>query len=280
MPDRVEADAVREIAQALYASGAPALLGGKELGWGTFMVPGEGLVTHDETDRLPDPARPTGTIQVYDPESFMLALAQRQDGIRPSVAYADDGAKTLTAILNDDKGDAAGWRDYRVEMVQRRTPEWVAWLAFDGKYLPQEEFAEMLEERARQVVEPDAATMLEIAQTLQGTLKADWSAGHRLQSGARQLKWSETISASGGESGTLEPPASFVVRLPLFQGDGTNTTDVRIMFRFRIGPPFKLGYKIPDADFLEREAFDASVAMVREATGAPTIILGPAPHVS
>lgn len=277
MANETEAEAVARIAADAAAARQTPLLGGPERGWGTFYIPDHGCFTVDETNRLPVPVRPQGRVEVYTAESFMAVLEQRKLAGRPNTAYADDDRKWLTAILNDDTGDTAGWRDYQVALVLRRTPEWAAWLDTHHNEVPhgQEAFAELLEDRASQVIDPDPATMIEIAQTLQGTMKVDWAAGGRLQDGSRQLRWTETVDARAGQTGELPIPPRFVIKLPLFRG-GPDVM-VTVALRFRIGPPLKFLYKVLDWERLEREAFEAAVDQVRQTAGAPTIIIGPAP---
>jgi uncharacterized protein YfdQ (DUF2303 family) len=275
MANETEAEAVARIATDASAARQTPALGGPEQGWGTYYIPGAGFLTADETQRLPVPPRPQGRVEVYTAESFMAVLEQRKLNGRPSTAYADDDRKWLTAILNDDSGDTAGWRDYQVALVQRRTPEWQAWLDRNEQLHGQESFAELLEDRASQVIDPDPATMIEIAQTLQGTMKVDWAAGGRLQDGSRQLRWTETVDARAGQTGELAIPPSFMIKLPLFRG-GPDAL-VTVALRFRIGPPLKFLYKVLDVDRLEREAFEEAVDQVRQTAGAPTIIIGPAP---
>jgi hypothetical protein len=250
------------------------------------------LQTVDLRYALPEPPRSKGTITVFDAESFHAAVKQRMAS-HEVPAYADDQRLTLTAVLNDDehlhevpttadeKGGhtLTGWRDYRVVLALRPTMEWANWKSHDGAAFPQAHFAEFIEDMATMIVEPEPATMLEIAQTLQGTLKASWSAGHRLSNGARQLTWSETVNASAGDSGKLEIPASFLIACQLFRGGPV--VQVRAMFRFRIGPPLTLHYKLLEVDRLEREAFQAVLGEVKGAEGHHvTVLQGPAPEVT
>lgn len=73
------------------------------------------------------PARPKGVVLVNDADSFARAVTQRTLGGVTPVLYADESTMDLVAVLNDDHGDEPGWRDYRVVLKLRPTPEWERW---------------------------------------------------------------------------------------------------------------------------------------------------------
>jgi uncharacterized protein YfdQ (DUF2303 family) len=274
MAELTEAEAVAKVVDLTQA--------GKQLldtdtGHVWFLVPdGYGVQEIDHSQHLARPALPSGTVSVHDAASFLAAIADRTLPDVAPVVYADEQNSALVAILDDDHAATPGWRRYRVSLSLRRTPEWAAWKQHSGNNLPQAEFAEFIEERVADIIDPAGAVMLELAQSIEGTASADFSAGHRLQNGARQVMWKETVKATGG-SGAIEIPPKFTIAVsPFF---GAVPVDVDALLRFRInGGHLMLSYKLVDPAKVEREVFSTIVNEVAAARGADLPILrGPAP---
>lgn len=266
MADSTEAIDIATLARA----GMKVLEGGT--GWGTFVVPdGYSLATVDET---PGGRRSQGSIAVHDATSFLDAVhARRLSTVAPGI-YADEEAKDLVAVLDDDLGDTPGRRAYRVSLALRATPEWAAWKSRSGRNQEQEDFAEFIEEHIGDITDPPGAVMLELAQSIEGTAQADFAAGHRLQSGARQVMWKETVKAG---SGAIEIPPKFTIAVsPFF---GAVPVDVDALLRFRInGGHLLLSYKLVDPDKVERDVFATIVNAVESSGAISTVVRGPAPQ--
>ena len=127
---------------------------------------------------------------------------------------------------------------HRIHLALVESIEWQAWRTHNGKQMPQEAFAEFLENRAGEIVQPSAAQILEVASSMHATRTATFGRGQRLQNGDVQFTWREETTARAGDAGTVEIPAEFVVELQPWQLD--ETVRLRALFRYRISPEGKL----------------------------------------
>ncbi|TMU98069.1 DUF2303 family protein [Streptomyces sp. DASNCL29] len=245
-------DNANTIANLALRSAPPVAL---ELGKVHAFHTSGGVHTVDLTgDKHRDtPARKTGTTTVRDAESFLTYWGKHHDDA--TEVYADGDRLTITAILDAHQTDAARWGQHRLHLALRTTDAWQQWAANDGKLLGQEQFAEFIEDHLPELLEPAAATMLEIAQSIQATTKAEFQSGTRLQSGERQLKYVEDTRASAGRKGELTIPETFIVGLVPFEGSEGYKVTARL--RYRIGDgQLRIGYKLDRPDEVRRTAFD------------------------
>jgi uncharacterized protein YfdQ (DUF2303 family) len=212
------------------------------------------------------PDRKHGTTTVRDFTSFTTYWEKHADD--NSEVYADAERLTVTAVLDAHTADTARWSGHRLALHLRETDAWKQWLALDGKLMTQEPFAEFLEDHLPELLEPSAADMLEIAQSIQGTTKADFQSGTRLATGQRQLAYVETTTAKAGSKGQLTIPETFVVGLIPFEGSEGYKLTARL--RYRIGQDgLRLGYKLERPGDTRRQAFADVVKAIGEQIDQP-----------
>lgn len=236
----------------------------------------------DTEDLAAMPRRPRGTVAVHDAASFLKAVETRLDeGV---TVYADEENMALVAILNDDRTGVAGWRDHRVNLSLRRTDEWSHWLE-NGGLRPQEAFATAIEAGIAEIVDPPAATMLELAQSFQATVGVKFAQAGLLDSGARQFTFSEDVAARAGKGGTLEIPGEFKIGVKPFYGSAAYEVVARLRYRLREGE-LTIGYDLVKPKEVERAAFRGIVETVTAgietaAPNAPVLNgVAPAPTVA
>jgi uncharacterized protein YfdQ (DUF2303 family) len=234
----------------------------------------ERIDTTDLERLLAAPRRARGMVVLHEPVDF-ATYVQRLENDATTV-WADDTTLHVTALFNDHTPDGAGWRDHTAVLEIRRDPDWQAWLTRDGHLDGQTEFAEHLEDQARVIVEPDAATMLEVATSFHARRAASFSRASRLDSGDVQLAWSEETTASAGASGRLEVPRQFTLRLAPFVGVPPVEVVARLRYRLRDGR-LSIGYKLDRPDLAERNAFVDIRAGIANAITA-SVVAGTAPR--
>lgn len=269
-----EADAVARLARNPYV--APVEFEGR---YGVALPPGWTFDTYDEERDLDRPRRPSGVVAVYDAASFVAAVERRTlSTVRSPVVYVDEDTLALVAVLNDDAADEAGWRDYRVSLALRPTPEWTHWAKLDGKLVDQETFAEHVEDGVNELREPSPAIMLEVAQSIHGAVSAQIKSAHRLASGMVQFRYEEEGSASAGSDGSLAIPESLVLAVRPFVGSPAYEVSARFRYRLPRGGSAQLGYKLDRPHEVKRAAFRDVVEAVRSALDESALLLaGPAP---
>jgi uncharacterized protein YfdQ (DUF2303 family) len=220
-----------------------------------FVVSGEGwgiLPNGREIQwghRLDEPAGTRGgTRTVREPDSLVRLVKRLQTEATTLWASREDG--TVEALFDDDpvQGDDApprpGWRGDRAVLELQLNEDWVAWTRGDGMLYSQRSFGEFIEEQAHTVVEPDSATMLEVATTLTAKRTLDFSSRTRLDNGDVEFKFAEETAMKAGRGATsIEIPSTFMVRTPVWVG----TPPVELRARLRVRPDgdgVKLGYKL------------------------------------
>lgn len=214
------------------------------------------------------PARKRGTTVVRDASSF--GEFWDKHATDNSEVYADADKLTVTAVLNADASDTAGWADHRLVLSLRETEAWTAWAAGDGKLLAQETFAEFIEDHLPEILEPAAAEMLEIAQSIQATTSADFQSGTRLATGERQFKFVESTTAKAGQRGDLTIPETFTIGLIPFEGSDGYKLTARLRYRIADGN-LRIGYKLDRPQDVRKKAFDDVVATIDERIERPIL---------
>lgn len=237
-------------------------------------------VVTDAEQFQPNPRRARGDVVLDQTESFVTYVNRfAGDG---TIAYVDVERPAVHAHLNDHmpvEGDTEvpGWADWRATLAWRTTLAWQHWTKHDRQMLSQETFAEHIEEGLRSIVTPDAATLLEIAQTFKAEVSAQVAQARRLQSGEVQFTWNESIDARAGRDGMLTIPDRIELVLAPFEGAERITVEARLRFRLSGGSDRKLtiGYLLDNPQQILRDAVDREVAALRaQLHPAVTVVYG------
>lgn len=212
--------------------------------------------------------RKTGTTVVRDAASFLTYYAKHKDDA--SEVYSDVEKLSVTAVLDAHSADEPGFGEHRLTLALRRTKAWQEWLALDGQLVDQDRFANFLEDQLPYLENPDAATMLEIAQSIKATTKAEFQSSSRLQSGERRFVFTEDTTAKAGSKGDLQIPETFVIAVPPFEGASPYRMNAR--FKYRLGGGhLHLGFKLEQPEERAKAAFADVLAAIAEGIDTPVL---------
>jgi uncharacterized protein YfdQ (DUF2303 family) len=220
------------------------------------------------------PKRAKGTVAPQTVDDFARYVTRHDDTDRTTI-WVDADGRAVTAVLNDHAGTTsdAGWGDHRAQLRLKLTPEWQRWASHDAAYLDQEAFAEHIELGLPEIVQPDAADMLEVAQHIEGTKSAEFKGGHRLQSGAVAIEYVETVAARAGAKGDLEIPARFKLAIAPFLGE--QPVELWARFRYRIrGDKLVLGYLLERPEDVIRQSVDDIAQRLVATFGEQRVFVG------
>ncbi len=227
-----------------------------------------GYVIHDIEHMQNFPARATAVFTAHDAESFAAYVNRFQ--IPETVVFCDADARSFTAIVdyhavpipaNGERGTPM-WCAHRAVFAPKLSIEWARWSGIDGKALPQREFARFIAENRIDIVAPDAATILEIAEALSVTRKTEFRSGVSLRDGTQRLTYAETDEVSGARTGEMTVPETFRIRAPVFfRGEAS---EIDVFFRYRIAEG-KLSFLVDmhRREHVEFAAFECESAAVR-----------------
>jgi uncharacterized protein YfdQ (DUF2303 family) len=180
----------------------------------------------------PAPRRVRSDVTVTDTASWLAYYAKHKTA--GSEVFGDVATSTVTAVLNAPESPTApAWGDHRLSLKLEHSPAWEAWTKRNGALLTQTAFAEHIEDRTPDLVDPDAATMLEVAQSIRATTGVKFESGVRLHDGQRRFTYAETVESKAGQRGELSVPTMLSLRLQVWRGVPI-AVDVTARFRFRI----------------------------------------------
>jgi uncharacterized protein YfdQ (DUF2303 family) len=222
----------------------------------------------------PTPSRKRGTMVVKDVASLLAYCddqATANGAASTGYLYADPDKRSITAVFNDHKGAAAGWRDHRAEFKAEFTPEFDNWLRNNKQPKDQSAFAEFIEDNMADLAGSDAQVLLDVATTLQAKTDINFSSAKRLQNGQVQLQYVETINATAGAAGALEIPKEFTLGLRIFKNGEGYKLKARLKYRLNAGG-VKFCYELDRPERSVEDAFAGYVAQVRETSGYRVLV--------
>lgn len=234
------------------------------------VVPLGNTVYHENREF---PTRREGAVTVDDAGSFIEYFQRFCD--EDSMIFAKQDSGVVKAILDyHGAGEKQPrWKKHTVTLTLRKTEEWAAWMQQSGVKMSQAEFAEFIEDHIPEFSNPDAASMLEIATTMQASSGATMESAIRLSNGAIKFAWNETVSGKFG-SGQTECPEKFTCRMAVYQGMGARQIECRLRYRLSAGK-LTMWFDILRSSAIEREAFSSAISEIKQATGQ-TVLMGAA----
>ena len=263
----VMADALAN-AQALVAMAGAASQSEEILGSHHLVLPA-GYTHRDITQAVmaaqPAPHRKAAEVQLHDLDSLRVMLADQLAAERGYV-YADIDTRRITAVFNDHRGTAAGWRDHRAYFEATYTPEFKLWLTNNRQPKSQTEFAEFIEDNFADITEPAAQQLLDVATTIQAKTDISFSSAKRLQDGQTQLGYTETIDARAGANGALQIPKEFAIGVRIFRNGAGYKLRARLKYRLGAGA-VKFWYELDRPERAIEDAFAQYVATLVESSG-------------
>lgn len=184
---------------------------------------------------LDDAPRQTGTIGAESLESLVDYVARHSE--KASAIFASANNHNITGVMDwhSDDLDYGGFGRHQASLPLQFSEQWKAWAKINGQNLQQKSLAEFIEEYLGDIVEPDAAAVLEAVLTLSGKKSVNYKNATRLANGDVSLVWEETTESKAGQTGDLKVPSELKLRLPVYAGCEEETTfEIRTMFRYNI----------------------------------------------
>lgn len=229
------------------------------------------------------PERKRGTARLLDADSFAAYFLKHHEADQSDI-YADpDPARpTVVGVLNGfgerqddaDVDPTLGFGDHRVQLVFRHTPAWQRWIALNDKLVNQVQFALHLEASLPDIVTPEGAQLLELAQSFQAKTKVAFESAHDIGSGQRQLVYREETTASAGTRGDITIPREFVIGIAPYEGSPPYRLTARLRYQIREGQ-LSIGYALDRPEDVLRAAFDDVLARVQSETGRIALLGSP-----
>lgn len=227
-----------------------------------------------DTDKYRDhPRRKTGGFVVTRPDAF--AAYMEKHSREESEIWADQERASVVAVINAHTSsgttETAGFGDHRLTLKLVKSPEWLRWTSADRKPMNQSTFAELVEDRLVDIVQPVAADMLELAQTFEAKNDVRFASAVSLSSGERQLTYKEDLEAKAGRQGQLVVPTTFTIAVRPFLGFEAWKVEARFRYQIRDGS-LTISYALTRPEDVIQAAFDEVVAKIDEICDAPVYV--------
>jgi hypothetical protein len=191
------------------------------------------------------------------------------DAYRPrrsrALCIADEAQGTVRLIFDAQPNE---WGTVYADLKLVGSSESMRWAKASGTYMAQQDFAEFCELNLETFSSPDAATILEIAQTFNAKSTVDFSSAVRLSSGAIKLKREEQINATAGERADISIPEVLTVAMPLFKYGKAYAVKARLRYRI-VDSAVKLSVLLVDPEMAIEHAFKEVVDEVSNLLGMP-----------
>ncbi len=240
-----------------------------------FAVIPEGYKVHSleslqYTDYAEAPHRKKGNVELQDPKSFIEYWNLFHD--EDSRIFGGLDHLWIKAVLDYHRvGEKPPrWGQHTVTLRVKPSDEWNIWFGQNGKKREQVDFAEFIEDNTPDIIDPSAATMLEVARTLSAKNNVEFSSGIRLDNGQVKLTYTEEIKGSYG-TGDVEVPERFTIRIPVF--NGTAPVEIVARLRYRLnGGRIAFWYDLLRPTAILRAGFQKVVEQVEQATKSVVLI--------
>lgn len=204
-----------------------------ETGGKPFVVVETGKMEFKDVESFAaSPTRVRQNVTMSDRESFIRYVNDFKDTSSRIFARFSDTGGSFRAVLDYHNDPVTPrWGDHVAIYACPTTPEWDLWIANNAKTLTQDQFSEFVEKMRLSFKEPDVATMLEIARTLEASQTGKFESHINPTNGNRSLIYKDETNAVAGPSKTSIPSIITLLLQPFRRG---SMYQVEAGLRYRI----------------------------------------------
>jgi uncharacterized protein YfdQ (DUF2303 family) len=271
MPDMTAAAIIRDLAHA--GQETQVLEPGEIYSW---LGPNGHIQLVDLTDDkyLSEPRRKKGTVHVTDVPSFAIYYQKHKTNGQSEI-YANLKQYQVTGVLNAHAVNSASWQDHKIRLQLELTEPWQAWAGMNNVYVPQDQFANFVEDHLSDIAPGDvsAARLKELCEKFTATITAQFSSGTRARDGQTHFQYIESVD---GKSGTAAIPDGFKLGIRPFDDSAHMIIGARIRYRIAERKQLRLAYVLDEPAKIVRDAMLGIIAKIKDTTG-DDVLLGIAP---
>lgn len=211
------------------------------------------------------PARIKQSVTMHDRDSF-IAYVNRFKSTATQIfaepGFLAGGQAKIQAVLDYHEPERADHGQHVASYLPRYSEQWGRWQKACAGLFKQAQFAEFVEEVRADIVDPDAARLLDIVRTFKASKRVEFDSVVYQPNGDVKLGYEERTEQKGS-SGSL--PETMTLGIPIyFRGTGYK---VPVFVRYRVeSGAVHFGLKIDRADVIEDAAFGELTSAVKEAT--------------
>lgn len=232
-----------------------------------YLVPdGQGGLRVVDTDAYGQVPRHREAKRLVTDAASFVAYVNRHKGAGTEI-YAHTNTSSVVAVIDSheaiDDGVFAGWQKHKLSLVLEKSKAWLAWENADGKLVDQQTFADFLDDRYLDVIDPAPAVLIDIARTFQAKTSVNFESGFREGSGDVTLNYVEDTKAKAGQKGDIEIPSR--IQLALRPYVGGPVYSIWANFRYRLnGGNVVLGFRLERPENILEAAFADIVTEIRD----------------
>ncbi|MEN6535693.1 MAG: DUF2303 family protein [Bryobacteraceae bacterium] len=182
--------------------------------------------------------------------------------------FADMMGNSITGLIDYHQEDQkAANVAHAVTMALPFSEEWKLWTGIDGKLMGQLEFARFLEENHPDIVQPNAAELIEIARDLHGARNIRLTKAVRTESDNESFTLDDDTTLASNKSGQkVEIPRQFTLSIPVYFGE--SAIDMTAFLRWKLDQQegMKLGIKMWRPEHVRQAMFKQIVTGAAERT--------------
>jgi uncharacterized protein YfdQ (DUF2303 family) len=191
---------------------------------------------HDLEKYAKTPSRLRQTATFSDTESFVHYVNDFKDsGTRIFALFGDKGGQFDAVLDYHETPMDPRWCDHVAIYSCPTTPEWDKWMKLNNAFMVQADFSDFVEDQRTAFSDPNAATMLEIARTLEASQTGKFESSINPSNGNKTLVYKDEVNASAGGSARIPIPSVITVRLQPFRRGAVYQLEARLLFRIRDG---------------------------------------------
>ena len=179
--------------------------------------------------------------------------------------FADKDERRFRAVLDyhidgDNGGHVPNWADHQADYPCPLSREWQAWSAHDNEKMNQLRFAEFLEDRAKDIVKPSGAELLDIALKFSVTRKSVFGSAIRLSSGEVDFQFSD----QNEKKSSVQVPEEFTIGIAPFHNGDAYEVKARLRYRINEGQ-LTVWYQLIEPEKVMEDAFSGVCKEIAEA---------------
>lgn len=252
---------------AAFLAGAHSTLRVETIEGVPYLLDPVSAMSRSLEDLLPAPKRQKTTRTLYSLEDFIEYLRRFKLGETSVYVLPEGNSYVITAEIDHRGPESTAWHDHKVRFALQFSEPFTRWRESNKRRLDQEAFADLLEERARDIVDPVAAEILEIAQSLHVTRNLSVKSVVRAN-GQNQLEFNRDEKLKG-KDGSVDLPTRFRIAVEPFARHREKCT-IDAFLRPRIAddrPQFV--YELQLVDEAVEEVLNQIVSAIKTQTDLP-----------